>query len=86
MLFIVINLFVQILLFAIYLSFLVIINSFLSARDSWVGRGRGLWEIVLPPQLERNPRGNTELITKIIISDSPRNFFECLNSQKSKCH
>ncbi len=53
MLLIVINLFVHILLFTIYLSFLVIINSILSARDSWVGRGRGPWEIVLPPQLEK---------------------------------
>ncbi len=35
------------------MSFLVKINSFLSARDSWVGKGRGPWEIVLPPQLEK---------------------------------
>ncbi len=58
MLLIVINLFVLISLFTIYLSFLVQINSILSAGDSWrghgpwVGRGRGPWEIVLPPQLE----------------------------------
>ncbi len=52
MLLIVINLFVLILLFTIYLSFLVKINSILSARDSWVGRGHGPWEIVLPAQLE----------------------------------
>ncbi len=39
MLLIVINLFVLILLFTIYLSFLVKINSILSAGDSWVGRG-----------------------------------------------
>ncbi len=52
MLLIVIHLFVLILLFTIYLSFLVKINSILSAGDSWVGRGRGPWEIVLPPQLE----------------------------------
>ncbi len=52
---IVINLFIPILLF----TFLVIINSILSAGDSWVGRGRGPWEIVLLPQLEKNPRGNT---------------------------
>ncbi len=48
----VINLFVHILLFNIYLSFLVIINSILSACDSLVGRGCGPWERVLPPQLE----------------------------------
>ncbi len=53
MLLIVINLFFHTLLFTIYLSFLVIINSILSACDSWVGRGRGPWEIVLPPQLEK---------------------------------
>ncbi len=53
MLLIVINLFIHILLFTIYLSFLVIINSILSARDSWVGRGRDPWEIVLPPLLEK---------------------------------
>ncbi len=51
MLSIVINLLVLILLFTCL--FLVIINSILSARDSWVGRGRGPWEIVLPPQLEK---------------------------------
>ncbi len=50
MLLIVNKLFVHTLLFTIYLSFLVIINSILSACDSWVGRGRGPW--VLPPQLE----------------------------------
>ncbi len=43
MLLIVINLFVHTLLFTIYLSFLVIINSILSAGDSWVGRGCGPW-------------------------------------------
>ncbi len=52
MLLIVINLLVLILLFTIYLSFLVIINSILSTCESWVGRGRGPWEIVLTPQLE----------------------------------
>ncbi len=66
MLLIVINLFVHTLLFTIYLSFLVIINSILSACDSWVGRGRGPWEIVLPPQLEKNPRENTVYVCMYI--------------------
>ncbi len=51
LLLILINLFVLI-LFTIYLSFLVKINKIVSVRESWVGRGRGPWEIVLPPQLE----------------------------------
>ncbi len=47
---IVCNSFVLILLFTCL--FLVKTNSILSARDSWVGRGHGSWEIVQPPQLE----------------------------------
>ncbi len=53
----------HILLISIYLSFLFIINLILSARDSWVGRGRGLWEIIK----RKYPRGNTVVSYKYVF-------------------